>query len=141
MAYRTTPHERRGLSPNLLMLGREINLPVDIKMGRPAPKEEVDEHEYAAELRGRLGDAYTHTCANLGQAAERQKLYYDVKASGGRYKPGDAVWLLKKDRQKGVCPKLQKKWKGPAVVEDCVNYVTYRLRISPETFLCCWRNP
>ena len=30
MAYRSTPHESSGFSPNQLMLGREVSLPVDI---------------------------------------------------------------------------------------------------------------
>jgi hypothetical protein len=132
MAYRSTPQESTGLSPNLLMLGREINLPVDVMLGQPPSNQEVDEQEYAAELRGRLEDAYAQARANLGQAAERQKQYYDVTTSGTRYKPGDLVWILSKDRRKGVCPKLQKKWKGPALVEDCFNDVTYRLRVTQD---------
>ena len=94
------------------------------------PKEKVDKHK--CELWGHLEDTFTQACTGLGQAAQCQKLYYDVKASGERYKPGDAVWLLNKDRRKDVRAKLQKKWKGPALVEDCVNDVTYCLRISPE---------
>ena len=133
MAYRSTPHESSGLSPNQLMFGREINLPVDIMIGRPPVTEEVDQHEYAAELRERLEDAYAQARENLEHAAERQKLYYDVKTSGGHYKPGDAVWMLNKDRRKGVCPKLQKRWKGPALVEERLNDVTYRLRLTPES--------
>ena len=109
MAYSNTPHESSGLSPNLLMLVWEIILSVDIMMGQPAPEEEVNEHEYAAELQGCLENAFTQACTNLGQAAKGQKLYYDVKASGGCYKPEDAVWLLNKDHHKGVSLKLQKK--------------------------------
>ena len=32
-AYRATMHESTGCSPNLLMLGREINLPIDLMLG------------------------------------------------------------------------------------------------------------
>ena len=53
--YRNTPHESSGLNPNLLMLGWDINLPVDIMMDQLAPEEKVDEHEYA-ELQGLLED-------------------------------------------------------------------------------------
>ena len=132
MAYRSTPHESSGFSPNQLMLGREVNLPVDILVGQPPVEREIDEHEYVAELRDRLEDAYAQARDNLGRAAERQKLYYDVGASGGSYKPGDVVWILNKDRRKGISPKLQKKWKGPFLVEECLNDVTYRLRMTPE---------
>ena len=34
-AYRGTPQETTGQSPNLLMLGREVNMPVDLLAGQP----------------------------------------------------------------------------------------------------------
>ena len=60
----------------------------------------------------------------------RQKHYYDLKAQDEPYKPGDLVWLVNKSRRKGRCPKLQKKWLGPAVVEVQVNDVTYKIRVK-----------
>lgn len=131
MAYRSTPQESSGLSPNQLMLGREVNLPIDILMGQPPETKEVETNAYAAELRERMEDAFAQARANQERAAERQKQYYDVKTREGRYRPGDTVWILNKDRRKGVSPKLQKKWKGPMLVEDCLNDVTYRLRVAP----------
>ena len=35
MAYRSTVHESTKFSPNRLMLGREVNLPLDIMIGAP----------------------------------------------------------------------------------------------------------
>ena len=43
MAYRATPHESTQCSPNLMMLGREVELPIDLMFGRPPfPKGEIE---------------------------------------------------------------------------------------------------
>jgi len=34
-AYRATPHESTGYSPNRLFLGREVRMPLDLVMGLP----------------------------------------------------------------------------------------------------------
>ena len=34
MAYRATEHKSTGCSPNLMMLGREANLPIDVIVGK-----------------------------------------------------------------------------------------------------------
>ena len=36
MAYRATPQDSTGCSPNMLMLGRELNLPLDVIVGCPS---------------------------------------------------------------------------------------------------------
>ena len=38
-AYRATPHESTGVTPNRMMLGRESDLPVDLVFGREVPDE------------------------------------------------------------------------------------------------------
>ena len=45
-AYRSTVHPATGFTPNKLMLGREVNLPIDILYPRPAPQELSEVHEY-----------------------------------------------------------------------------------------------
>ena len=60
-----------------------------------------------------------------------KKRYYDLGTMDEQYRVGDLVWLLNESRRKGRCPKLQRKWLGPMVVEAKVNNVTYKLRLSP----------
>ena len=131
MAYRATPHETTGLTPNDLMLGRQVSMPVDIMIGLPPGPEPEDEVVYVSNLRDRLQEAYAHARENLGVGAERQKRYYDLGTMDEQYLVGDLVWLLNESRRKGRCPKLQKKWIGPMIVEAKVNNVTYKLRVSP----------
>ena len=133
MAYRATPHETTGLTPNDLMLGRQVSMPVDIQVGLPPMTKPAEEGIYVSNLRWRLQQAYECARENLGVGAEKQKRYYDVGTMKEQYEVGDLVWLLNESRRKGKCPKLQKKWIGPAVVEARVNDVTYKLRMSPTT--------
>ena len=130
MAYRSTPHESTKLTPNQMMLGREVSMPLDIQIGIAPEMETKDETEYVEDLRLRLENAYTTARENLGESAKRQKHYYDLKALDEPFKVGDLVWLVNKSRRKGRCPKLQKKWLGPAIVEEKVNDVTYKIRVT-----------
>ena len=41
--YRSTRHPATGFTPNKLMLGREVNLPIDILYPRPSSQEPLDE--------------------------------------------------------------------------------------------------
>ena len=50
MAYRSSQHESTGYSPNRLMLGREISLPVDLLFGPPIDGFS-DESHYTRHLR------------------------------------------------------------------------------------------
>ena len=130
MAYRATPHESSKLTPNRMMLGREVSMPLDIQIGLAPEMETREESDYAEALRERLEDAYACARQNLGESARRQKRYYDLKSQDESFRPGDFVWMVNKSRRKGRCQKLQKKWLGPAVVEAKVNDVTYRLRVT-----------
>ena len=66
MAYRSACHETTGETPNMLNLGREVTLPVDLLMEAPPDEtQQSDASEYAARLQDRLRTAhaavsYTH---------------------------------------------------------------------------------
>ena len=130
MAYRATPHESSKVTPNEMMLGRQVSMPLDVQLGLAPEMEVKEEAEFVVELRERLEAAYASARENLGESAKRQKRFYDLKALDEPFKVGDLVWTVNKSRRKGRCPKLQKKWLGPAVVEERVNDVTYKLRVT-----------
>ena len=53
MAYRNSVHEFTGETPNMLMLGREVEVPLDV-MTEPAPDAPPLATEYALALQQRL---------------------------------------------------------------------------------------
>ena len=59
MAYRATEHETTGMSPKMLMLGRETAIPLDIVFEMPSAIEPIPTRKCVWELKERLETAYT----------------------------------------------------------------------------------
>ena len=57
MACRSTPHESTGFSPNFIVFGKEMSMPVDVMIGCPNSLSNQDELAYVQRLRDRLEDA------------------------------------------------------------------------------------
>ena len=128
-AYRSTPQTSTGESPNMMMLGREANMPIDLQMEQPLP----DVHDplttdYAKELRNKLSFAHERARKHLQQSAVRQKSHHDQKTKGGKIDKGMFVWLAKKATKKGMSPKLDMKWHGPFLVIDKLSDVVFRIQ-------------
>ena len=79
MAYRSSAHETTGLSPNLLMLGRERTMPLDIAFEMPPSIKQVPVNRWVWELRERLESAHTYIRQTTGESMRRQKKVRDRK--------------------------------------------------------------
>ena len=115
-AYRSTPNESTGFTPNFLMLGREVRSPVEVMLGTHKTIESISYGGYVTIIRNKMCKAHEVCRNHLSLAAKRRKTRYDVKQNLKRYQPGDAVWLRNEKRLEGVCPKLQPAFEGPFVV-------------------------
>jgi hypothetical protein len=118
MAYRATPHDSTGLSPNLLMFGQECELPLDV-MVKPPPRQEQYQRcrtEYVEWLRQSLGKAHAFARQNLEKAAQHQKLYYDRKVRPLRFAVGQFVWFWYDPL---AARKFGSGWTGPFRVTAC----------------------
>ena len=99
MSYRATPQASTGVTPNMMMLGRQTRLPVQAMYGTPlGPEEEettVSEYmsEYMVALQGGLRAAYRHAREGLQRAALHQKHDYDGKVQRREYQAGELVWI------------------------------------------------
>ena len=58
MAYRATEQETTGMPPNMLMLGRETNTPLDIMFEMPLEIKPVPTSKWVRELKERLETAH-----------------------------------------------------------------------------------
>ena len=118
MAYRSTPHETTGYTPNYLMFGRETFMPLDIMLPSPSQDQaKLEPGSYASELKTKLSKAYGEARTKLKQSAVRQKRAYDQKTFGEEFQEGDIVWMANLGaRKKGVTPKFLPKWKGPYLI-------------------------
>ena len=125
MAYRSAVQTSTGFTPQFLMYGREMRLPIDI-IYRP-PHREISRSQYAQEIRNTLEYAYKVAREKLHLAHERQKDYYDRRTQGSRYSVGDSVWLWSPVPKKGVAPKFHEPWTGPYKISKRLSDVTYEL--------------
>ena len=91
IAYRSAVQSSTGLTPQFMMFGRKMRLPLVI-MYRP-PEASHSRLDYPNEVRKTLADAYERARERLHLAHNRQKDYYDLRMSGLRFSPGDSVWL------------------------------------------------
>ena len=117
-AYRCCRHESTGFSPNMLMFGREVFLPVEIELGCPQPGHHTQDYgDYVHELRQKLNMVHELARENTQAATERQKRDCDTGVSMKRYKVGDLVDYANRNKEVGKSPKLEaNKWIGPCVV-------------------------
>ncbi|KAL9964889.1 hypothetical protein ACROYT_G028596 [Oculina patagonica] len=129
MAYRSSVHKSTGETPNMLMLGREIEVPLDV-ITESAPDTPPLTTDYAVALQQRLAGAHEVARRHLGRAAERQKRNYDKRVSNKPYRVGDSVWFHNIRRKKGRNPKLDCPWEGPYLVVTVLSDVTYH-RLKP----------
>ena len=135
MAYRSSVHDSTGETPNMLMFGRETELPIDI-VTDPTPdkyfsKDTCQSHvQYAIELEARLWEAHQRVRDATKQAFSHQKRQYDRWAGQKSYKKHDLVWLHSPKKLQGKTPKLQCPWQGPYVITKVISDVVFRIQKS-----------
>ncbi len=129
-AYRATVHESTGCSPNLVMLGREVSLPIDLMYPRPKDGPFRCPIEYVEWVRDAMCEGFEHVRLNLGRAAERQKRYYDRRAVTQTYSPGE--WVLRLYPPGTSRSKLNYHYIGPYLVIRKTGEVTYEIQLSPQ---------
>ena len=132
MAYRTSVHDTTGETPAMMMMGRDLRLPVDLFIGRPEDEPPVQKSDYAQNLLNRLEKVHDYARQHLKMKSDKMKSHYDLQAIGDELKEGDAVWLYNPQRKKGVSPKLSQPWQGPYVVTKRINDLVYRIRLGPR---------
>ena len=132
MAYRSTPHESTGCSPNLMMFGQENDLPLDIIVGSPPLSKPGIECpvKYIEWLRTSLVDIHQYANDQLGRSAKRQKHYYDIRSKPQKYQVNDFVWRWYPPAARG---KLAKGWKGPYKIVALPTPTNSILKYTPDT--------
>ena len=134
-AYRASQHESTGLTPNLLMLGREVRLPSEVMFGSGTslPGEEITSYgEYVDTLRSRMQMAHEIARKHLTSTAQKQKQDYDFKVHLKRYQAGDLVWVLSENTQLNLTPKLRRPYEGPYLVLKQINDLIYLIQFNQE---------
>jgi transposase InsO family protein len=133
-AYRATPHDSTHMTPNLLMLGREVRLPVEVMVGSGENEnsEVASYGDYATDLREKLHHAHEVARKHLSTSAIRQKQTYDAKKNVHQYTVGDLVWYASALRQLHITPKLRCPFEGPFLITERLNDLNYRVQFNAK---------
>jgi len=133
-AYRASPHEATGFSPNRLFLGREVWLPLDLVMGLPSNEFQCASiDDFVQRSQEQMASAYATAREHLGVAAERRKRTYDIRLRQQQFTVGDWVWYWYPRRYPSKSPKWQKGYTGPYLVVRKIEPVNFVLQKSPRS--------
>ena len=91
-AYNVTPHSSTGLSPYMLMFGRDPKLPLDVALG---VEEEEPDNDWLASHKQRLEKAFDQANQQLRTAAAGRKRRHDRKATVDPLRVGQLVYTRK----------------------------------------------
>ena len=130
-AYRSSIHESTHFTPNMMMFGREISLPVNLMFGDP-PEERNSYVEQVEKIKTTIQMTHRLARENLKQSQLRQSHNHDVKIALNSYYPGSIVWYLNETRKPKQCAKLQSIWKGPFVVTRKISDLDYEIQLSAK---------
>ena len=126
-AYRTSVHESTGYTPHFLVYGQEICLPIDFMYPSPNDHLPSSTNEFVSARKLAFQKAYESARSILNQSQKRRNALYNRKVHGPLYQGGQKVLLHSPVVQVGKSPKFFCPWKGPYVIIQDINDVTYRI--------------
>lgn len=132
-AYRSSQHESTGMTPNLMMLGREARLPAEIIFGSgssPVGETITSYGDYVDALKERMQKAHELGRTHLNTTASREKKIHDFKLNTKQYRSGDLVWMRTDRDQLHLAPKLRCTYQGPYLVLHRVNDLNYIIQFN-----------
>ena len=116
-------HMSTGFTPYKVVFGQEIILPVDIMLNLDNGGRYSSATEYVSRLFDTLSTVVDAVKGHQVRASTGQKETFDFKANFQYYSEGERVWLWDKAKKRGVCPKLQRRFKGPYRVIERITKV------------------
>ena len=137
-AYRSTRHDSTTYTPNYLTLGREVRAPVDIVLGTGQTDSAESYDGFVEDVHVRMKTAFDLVRQHLGQAAERNRRYYDIRVKPAKYKVGQWVYYYNPRRFKGRQDKWSRKYTGPFCVVQVLGPVNVKLQLTRRSkpFIC-----
>ncbi|XP_033758002.1 uncharacterized protein LOC117340349 [Pecten maximus] len=121
MAYRSSRNSSTECTPNLVMLGRETSCPLDMMVGLPPGSRGICTVQYVYWVQETMRSADKFVFEKLGEAARRQKFYYDRDVKEREFSVDSFVW----------------RWYPPAISNKLgqgwtLSDVNYEIKKSPQ---------
>ena len=127
MAYRSAEHETTGMSPNMLMFGRETNTPLDIMYAMPSSIKPVPTKQWVWEIQEIIENAHSFVREYTGRSMRRQKSCHDHKLSYESFDRDDNVYVFFPVKRVGTSSKFTSYWRGPFQVKEKVSDVLFKV--------------
>ena len=125
MAMRSAVNRNTGMTPNMMMLGREINTPMELTIpGKDSDPKSPE--EYCTKLQTSLQKTHEIARDCLKTQLKRAKSDHDVKSKIQEFKSGDIVYILDKAR----INKLKPLYRGPALITEVLSPCNFRVLID-----------
>ena len=133
MSLRATVSRATGFTPNFMMLGREVLLPMDILLGSFPKLESAP--EFVRRVVNNMTGAFNLAREKMKATQIRGKQDYSQRAPirSQKFQRGDLVMLVNSSTRIGKCKKLQPVWLGPYIIVDVVSPVLYKVAIRNRT--------
>lgn len=128
--YRATVHASTGVSPALLMLGRELRLPVDIIFPPLSTSKSETYPEYVVNLERKLFLASEYARAHLRLTWDQMSTAHPVSKKLSQLDISKPVLLFNPSVPKGTSPKLACLWRGPFQILQQLSPYLYRIKVG-----------
>ena len=130
-AYRATAQKSTGLTPNLMMLNREVNFPIVLMAGLPPGSPDIEcPIQYVEWVKSAMNNAFEFAYGQLGTAATRQKKDYERGLKPREYTRGDWIWRWYPPT---AAVKLGLGWIGPYLVLKRITNLEYKIQREAES--------
>ena len=93
IAYRSSVHESTGYTPQFLVFGQELSLPLDCMYPHPQGNETSDIHEFVHNKQQAFERVFKLVRRNLSENQKRRNAIYNKKVHAPTYKEGQTVLL------------------------------------------------
>ena len=126
-AIRATVNRSTGFTPNRMMLGREVMMPLDLMLGSDG-EEAKRGGTFRADFKDSWVEAHRKAREILEGVQRRQKKYYDLRKRTTIYEVGDVVLKKNNAGVLGSSKKLNPVWKGIWVVNKIMSAVLLEIK-------------
>ena len=127
MAYRSSVHESTGFTPNGLVLGLEVLLPLNLMYPPPESNVPTNLNEYVMTQQRKFHQAFKLVRRNTRAQQRRRNALYNRKVHGPTYRANEFDLLHYDVTVTGQSPKLSSPWRGPYRILKCINDVNYKI--------------
>ena len=129
MAYNSTVHATTGETPNMIVMGRQIRLPLDVMTDISPRYDQLAHSEYVRALEEDMRECFIRVRDRARRSAQCQKSFYDRRRNENVYRSEDLVMLKTMVFQPHL-KKLQDRYTGPWAVIEALSGNCYRIQKS-----------